>query len=68
MAADLEPIYVVVPDGRVHMGARIEGRVFTDERCNIDDAKDRLEIVPEVSDVDPERLCERCFPADEAVH
>lgn len=68
MANDLEPIYVVTKEGHVHMGARIEGRVFTDERCNVDDAKGTLEVVAEVSDVDPERLCARCFPREEVVN
>jgi hypothetical protein len=49
--------------GRVHMGNQMGSQTFTDERCNLDDAGDRLSIsLEEFQATLPALRCKRCFP------
>lgn len=58
----LEPEIVRTGAGRVHLQYRVDGRVVTDERCNLDDAKSRELISFDVlAEIDRSQLCELCF-------
>ena len=52
---------IVVGSGRVHQRRTLDGALLSDERCNLDDAAD-LTPLDSIDDVDPENLCQRCFP------
>ena len=56
------PFYVKVKtNDRLHLRYHVDGRTVDDGRCGIDDNWVKVSSV-EVEDVDPDRLCQFCFP------
>lgn len=56
------PELVRVAGGKIHLHYEVNGRIVDDPRCNLDDAKRRDRISPDVlAEVDPSQLCAFCF-------
>lgn len=77
MAEPVQADLVVTKDetsGRFHKRLKFEGRMFVDERCNLDDAGSYIEL-PSVSraidgrgvpvGTHDDMLCKNCFPGSE---
>jgi hypothetical protein len=51
--------------GRVHKRWRMPGgNLATYEACNLDEAGDYI-VADDLTDIDAEAFCERCFPEEE---
>lgn len=56
------PVTVVTDAGEYHAGVMRDGRLLTDEACNLDDATGRR-VVDAIPDGTPAvHVCRRCYP------